>query len=65
MGIVLGEDQDRRIPLGQLAERIGELPADRPVVTVCRSGARSRQAAALLAREREIGRASCRERVLS
>ena len=42
----------RHIPLGQLAERIGELPADRPVVTVCRSGARSRQAAALLARER-------------
>jgi rhodanese-related sulfurtransferase len=41
----------RHIPLGQLADRIGELPSDRPVVTVCRSGARSRQAAALLARE--------------
>ncbi|MEU5941337.1 rhodanese-like domain-containing protein [Micromonospora sp. NPDC047548] len=40
----------RHIPLGQLADRIGELPSDRPVVTVCRSGARSRQAAALLAR---------------
>lgn len=45
----------RHIPLGQLADRIGELPPDRPVVTVCRSGARSRQAAALLAREgREV-----------
>ncbi|MFE9694507.1 rhodanese-like domain-containing protein [Micromonospora sp. NPDC005806] len=42
----------RHIPLGRLADRIGELPPDRPVVTVCRSGARSRQAAALLARER-------------
>lgn len=39
----------RHIPLGQLADRLHELPADRPVVTVCRSGARSRQAAALLA----------------
>ncbi|MFR9777611.1 rhodanese-like domain-containing protein [Micromonospora sp. MS34] len=41
----------RHIPLGQLADRLGELPADRPIVTVCRSGARSRQAAALLARD--------------
>lgn len=39
----------RHIPLGQLSDRIGELPTDRPVVTACRSGARSRQAAALLA----------------
>ncbi|MEV1142201.1 rhodanese-like domain-containing protein [Micromonospora sp. NPDC049799] len=41
----------RHIPLGQLAERLRDIPADRPVVTVCRSGARSRQAAALLARD--------------
>jgi rhodanese-related sulfurtransferase len=41
----------RHIPLGQLAGRVGEVPADRPVITVCRSGARSRQAAALLARD--------------
>ncbi|MBQ0893404.1 rhodanese-like domain-containing protein [Micromonospora sp. U56] len=39
----------RHIPLGQLAGRVREVPADRPVITVCRSGARSRQAAALLA----------------
>ncbi|MGV9373009.1 rhodanese-like domain-containing protein [Micromonospora tulbaghiae] len=39
----------RHIPLGQLAGRVGEVPADRPVITACRSGARSRQAAALLA----------------
>ncbi|MBO3743874.1 rhodanese-like domain-containing protein [Actinoplanes flavus] len=36
-----------RIPLGQLAE----VPTDRPVITACRSRARSRQATALLARE--------------
>ncbi|MGW4499126.1 rhodanese-like domain-containing protein [Micromonospora sp. NPDC004336] len=40
----------RHIPLGQLAERLDDIPTDRPVVAVCRSGARSRQAAALLAR---------------
>lgn len=37
------------IPLGQLPQRIRELPAGRPVVTVCRSGVRSRRAASLLA----------------
>ncbi|MEV4704554.1 rhodanese-like domain-containing protein [Actinoplanes sp. NPDC049316] len=41
----------RHIPLGQLTARLAEVPADRPVITVCRSGARSRQAATLLARE--------------
>lgn len=41
----------RHIPLGQLSARLAELPANRPVITVCRSGARSRQAAALLARD--------------
>jgi rhodanese-related sulfurtransferase len=43
--------QARHIPLGQLVARLAEVPADQPVITVCRSGARSRQAAALLARE--------------
>lgn len=38
------------IPLAQLGARVAELPADRPIVTVCRSGARSAQAAVLLAR---------------
>ena len=37
------------IPLGDLARRAGEFPADRPVVCVCRSGGRSLQAAVLLA----------------
>ncbi|GAA0452782.1 hypothetical protein Aca07nite_67690 [Actinoplanes capillaceus] len=41
----------RHIPLGQLAARLAEVPTGRPVITVCRSGARSRQAAALLARD--------------
>lgn len=31
----------RLIPLPQLGGRIGELPMDRPIVCVCRSGARS------------------------
>ncbi|HQR11665.1 MAG TPA: MBL fold metallo-hydrolase [Casimicrobiaceae bacterium] len=38
------------IPLGELPARLGELAKDRPVVTVCRSGARSAQAAVLLAK---------------
>ncbi len=36
------------IPLGQLAQRIGELDGQRPVVTVCRSGGRAGRAADLL-----------------
>ncbi|MDE2081909.1 MAG: MBL fold metallo-hydrolase [Burkholderiales bacterium] len=38
----------RLLPLAQLAARSGELDAARPVVTVCRSGARSAQATVLL-----------------
>ena len=38
----------RHIPLGQLSNRIGDLPADREIITVCRSGMRSAQAAKLL-----------------
>ena len=40
----------RLIPLGSLAARTGELAPDRPVVAVCRSGARSAQASVLLQR---------------
>ncbi len=36
------------IPLGELPARAGELVHDRPVVAVCRSGARSAQASVLL-----------------
>jgi len=36
------------IPLGSLAARVGELDRGRPVVAVCRSGARSAQAVTLL-----------------
>lgn len=36
------------IPLGELPARMGELARDRPVVAVCRSGARSAQAVTLL-----------------
>ena len=36
------------IPLAELAARAGELVRDRPIVTVCRSGARSAQAVVLL-----------------
>jgi sulfur dioxygenase len=38
------------IPLGELEKRAAELVAGRPVVTVCRSGARSAQAAVILQR---------------
>ena len=40
----------RLVPLGSLAARAGELSKERPVVTVCRSGARSAQATVLLAK---------------
>ena len=42
----------RHIPLGQLAARYRELPSDRTIITVCRSGTRSAQAARLLAARR-------------
>lgn len=38
------------LPLGQLETRLAELPRERPIVTVCRSGARSARAAAMLAK---------------
>jgi glyoxylase-like metal-dependent hydrolase (beta-lactamase superfamily II)/rhodanese-related sulfurtransferase len=38
----------RLLPLSQLAARTGEIECNRPVVTVCRSGARSAQATVLL-----------------
>lgn len=40
----------RWIPLGELPARVGELARDRPVVAVCRSGARSAQAVTMLAK---------------
>ena len=39
----------RHIPLAQLGQRHGGLPVGRPVIAVCRSGARSARAATLLA----------------
>ena len=36
------------IPLGELAARASEIPADKPVVTVCRAGGRSAQATVML-----------------
>ncbi len=33
------------IPLGELARRVNEIPKDREIVTVCRSGSRSAMAA--------------------
>lgn len=40
--------QARHIPLGELPERLAELPEERPVVVVCRSGGRSARAVAFL-----------------
>jgi len=42
----------RHIPLGQLSARAGELPRNREVLVVCRSGARSTRAAKLLSAQR-------------
>ncbi|MBN2003027.1 MAG: rhodanese-like domain-containing protein [Anaerolineae bacterium] len=36
------------VPLGELASRVDEIPTDRPVILVCRSGNRSGQAYRLL-----------------
>lgn len=36
------------LPLDQLMDRVGELPKDKPLLMVCRSGGRSAQAAAWL-----------------
>jgi glyoxylase-like metal-dependent hydrolase (beta-lactamase superfamily II)/rhodanese-related sulfurtransferase len=41
----------RLIPLGQLANRVGELEPERPVAVICASGNRSQSAAALLAQK--------------
>ena len=38
------------VPLGEVTARLAEIPADRQVVVVCRSGARSAQATAYLNR---------------
>ncbi|MGE0785361.1 MAG: MBL fold metallo-hydrolase [Sandaracinaceae bacterium] len=38
------------IPLGELADRVAEVPDDRPVVAICRSGRRSAQATEILRR---------------
>jgi rhodanese-related sulfurtransferase len=49
----------RHIPLSEIPRRSAELPRGRAVVTVCRSGARSARAAALLARDgREVSNLS-------
>jgi rhodanese-related sulfurtransferase len=42
----------RHIPLGQLASRAGELPRNREILLVCRSGSRSARAAKLLGSRR-------------
>lgn len=36
------------IPLGELPARLGALPQSRPILAICRSGARSEKAAELL-----------------
>ena len=42
-------DGSLHIPLGQLPARLPEVPRDRPLVAMCRVGARSGHAAAFLA----------------
>ena len=48
------------IPLGELAERLGEIPTDRPVIVQCQSGARSAIAASVL---QGLGRTDVRDLV--
>ena len=36
------------IPLGNLSEKMNEVPKDRPIVTVCRAGGRSARASLML-----------------
>lgn len=38
------------LPLDEVEARAGEVPADRPVYVICRSGSRSAQASAILSR---------------
>ena len=40
----------RHIPLGELSRRLADIPKDREVLVICRSGNRSRTAAQLLQR---------------
>jgi rhodanese-related sulfurtransferase len=42
--------QALHIPMSELGERFGELPSDRPLLAVCRSGNRSGQVAGALRR---------------
>jgi rhodanese-related sulfurtransferase len=37
------------IPLGELSQRTGEIPKDKPIIAVCRAGGRSAQATMILA----------------
>jgi rhodanese-related sulfurtransferase len=39
----------RHLPLAELSRRLGEVPANKPILTICRSGHRSGRAAAILA----------------
>ncbi len=41
----------RLIPLGQLAQRAGEIPRDIPVYVICNSGNRSREASRILVQQ--------------
>jgi rhodanese-related sulfurtransferase len=42
----------RHIPLGELGRRAGELPRNREILVVCRSGSRSARAAKMLSAQR-------------
>jgi hydroxyacylglutathione hydrolase len=44
-------DGAMNIPLGELSERIADLPADKTIVTICEAGYRSSLAASILERE--------------
>jgi len=41
------------IPMGQIPERVDEIPDDRPIVCICHHGVRSLQVAVFLSRQKE------------
>ncbi|WOD38486.1 MBL fold metallo-hydrolase [Nodosilinea sp. E11] len=53
------------VPLGELEERVSEIPTDQPVVAVCKSGRRSAQATVILKKQGRAEAVSLRGGMLS
>ncbi|MDP3920981.1 MAG: rhodanese-like domain-containing protein [Candidatus Omnitrophota bacterium] len=53
------------IPLDQLIARIKEIPRNKPIVTICRSGKRSGQASVLLKKDGVLNVASLKRGMIA